>query len=650
MQSTLSVVATALAKGIAPPPEIDPVAWAADNIVVPDGPYAGQRWDPSLFPPQTEILQVLSPRHPCTRVTVRKSAQTGVTGLGIIWLGLIACHYPAAVLAVQPTLAALKKFNADKLQPTIDQSPALRRRIARQKSRDGDGSTALSKRFPGGSIRLTIANSSADLRSATVRFALCDEIDEWPEDLEGQGDPMAMVDARQIAFHRTGDFKKVEISTPTLAGASRIDTAFEAGDQRWLQLACPHCDEWQFLEFEQLRGETTWPHQVHYVCRHCGCALEEHDKTAFLKRWRFVPASPEAGRHPSFQLSAIESPFTTWDAMWQAWLAAQEDPHKLKTFDNLWLGRSHEVQGEAPEWQHLRDRAALIAHHDRGEIPAAALFLTAGIDVQWNRLEVVLLGIGVGKTLYVVDHAVLEGDTADVDVWNRLTAWLFQARWDTAGHARRIDLAAADSGDGNRTAMVYKWVRGKHNVIAIKGRPGIHDWPISNGKDTSYKPRGRNRTRRARLFDVSPHFLKSELYGKLNLQGPDEAGQFPPGFVHLPTGMPDDFFQQLTSQKLVTVEKRGGGTRLEWQKTRGVRDEVLDCTAYALGAAYHPMVGIGAMTPEMWARKAAERGVPAEEEQLDLLRGMALPKAVAAQQQQSREARIREMARRMNAG
>jgi hypothetical protein len=39
-----------LAAIFAPPAPMLPSAWAAENLVVPDGPRAGSKWDPDLTP------------------------------------------------------------------------------------------------------------------------------------------------------------------------------------------------------------------------------------------------------------------------------------------------------------------------------------------------------------------------------------------------------------------------------------------------------------------------------------------------------------------------------------------------------------------------------------------------------------------------
>jgi phage terminase large subunit GpA-like protein len=85
-------------------------------------------------------------------------------------------------MIVQPTSGALSDFNRDKLALAIEKTPALKRKVKPQTSRAGDGSTTTSKVYPGGSLTLAIASSAADLRSKTIKVALLDEVDEYPDD------------------------------------------------------------------------------------------------------------------------------------------------------------------------------------------------------------------------------------------------------------------------------------------------------------------------------------------------------------------------------------------------------------------------------------------------------------------------------------
>ncbi|MBN9021305.1 MAG: phage terminase large subunit family protein, partial [Rhizobiales bacterium] len=205
--NAFAVVAASLCAVFAPPEPLVPSEWMAEHLIVPDGPRAGGRWDAGLTPYVAEIVDVLGPESPHNMVAVRKSAQTGISVAGI---GLVASYIdraPARIGYALPTIDLLQEFNREKLTPTIEQTEALAARINPQTSRSATGSTTVSKKFAGGSLVLLNANSAADLRSKTLKIGVGDEVDQWADDLEGQGDPWDLLLGRFIAFHATADWK-----------------------------------------------------------------------------------------------------------------------------------------------------------------------------------------------------------------------------------------------------------------------------------------------------------------------------------------------------------------------------------------------------------------------------------------------------------
>jgi phage terminase large subunit GpA-like protein len=63
------------------------------------------------------------------------------------------------------------------------------------RTRDG-GNGLLTKEFPGGVLFLTGSNSATGVKSRPIRWLFCDEIDEYPGDVDGQGDPIALAGKR----------------------------------------------------------------------------------------------------------------------------------------------------------------------------------------------------------------------------------------------------------------------------------------------------------------------------------------------------------------------------------------------------------------------------------------------------------------------
>ena len=88
------------------------------------------------------------------------------------------------------------------------------------------------------------------MKSTTVRTLIVDELDEFAANLHSGDDPVKMLDGRTSAY--PGSYKRLYISTPTLAGLSRIDELFNKGDQRHYHVPCPHCGHFQALKIEQL--------------------------------------------------------------------------------------------------------------------------------------------------------------------------------------------------------------------------------------------------------------------------------------------------------------------------------------------------------------------------------------------------------------
>ncbi|MFN9970738.1 MAG: terminase gpA endonuclease subunit, partial [Phycisphaerae bacterium] len=101
------------------------------------------------------------------------------------------------------------------------------------------------------------------------------------------------------------------------------------------------------------------------------------------------------------------------------WEDAQTDDNKQKTFVNTVLGLTWKEKGDAPEWQNLYNRREPIPLN---RPPKEVGFLTAGVDIQKDRIELEIVGWCQGKRSYSVDYRVLTGDTSSKEVWDQLAA------------------------------------------------------------------------------------------------------------------------------------------------------------------------------------------------------------------------------------
>ncbi len=637
--SGYAVWMAAFAAALAPPPAMDVNAWAAEERVVSaesGSPYPG-RWDNDRVPYLREVQEVLSFEHPCRSVVLKKSAQVGGSEVGINWLGTMIARAGCPILVVLPTIDESKKWNKVKFQPTADATPALRNALRDLKSRDEDSSTATFKRFAGGFMVVTGANSSAGLQMISARAILFEEVSEYPLEAEGRGDPITQALARSKAWDQRRP-KRFYNSTPSIEGSCRVTARFDESDQRRYYVPCPSCGEYQTLVWERLRYAETRPHKAHYVCAAHGCVIEPHHKLGMIARGVWIktypgdagnPAPPKnfapsqlaawrardsAGRDPGFHIWQIYSPFVHWDSTVAEYLAARDDPTALKTFWQQGLGEAWAERGEAPDHEALHQRRQ---DYRFGRIPLGALFLAGAADVQADRIEWDVYGWGAGLTAWLVDSGVIQGDTADDATWSRLHAVIDREYPDAWGRKQRIDAFGIDA--GFRSQAVYRFVRkrgAESRTFALDGRPG---WRLPalgtpSKRDVDFEGQ---KIGAVMLWPVGTWDLKSELYSSLRktIAGPDADGNWPRGAYFYPQDVAPDYFVQLTAEYLADSEKRDGVVKREWRKTKSRANERHDTAVYARALAHHLADELGA---EQWAALERRRTTPPQGAQMDL--------------------------------
>lgn len=612
------IFARAFARGLRPPRRRRVSEWAAEERIVAaesGSPYPG-RWSNDLVPYLVEPMDACSLNDPCREVTVIAAAQVGKSEIGLNAIGAAIDDAPCPILLVVPTIDEQRKYGTLKLQPMIDATPPLARKVLEQKSRDEDGSTTRFKKFPGGFAQLTGANASSGLQMISVRMLVREEIAEWPLDVDNRGDPM------ELALERTnfwkGREKVINLSTPGLKGMCRITARFEASDQSRFHVPCPHCGVEQVLVFDRLvykaktADELAGDH-VFYACAANGCVIEPHEKTPMLAKGRWIAALPNRSRiHRGFAVNALYSPVLSWTDVVKAWLEAKGDPRKEKVFTQQKLGEAYEEKGDAPDGVKLMARREAF---ELGALPPGVLVLTMAVDVQINRLEFAVYGWGIGKTSWLVDKGVIEGDPSLPATWRPLDAQIDRRYPDALGNHWPIDRVAVDS--GYQTQAVYAWARGKPRVIAVKGMPGHLHPVLGTPSYQEVNVSGRKSKRGIRLWPVGTWALKAEFYANLRkvIEGPDKDGNFVPGYVHFPDALDEAYFEQLTAEHLARSEHRGR-VRQRWEKRPGVPNEALDIRIYAAAAASH--LGMDGWNRQKWAQLAAQRAVRPEQAQGDL--------------------------------
>ncbi|MDD3181220.1 MAG: phage terminase large subunit family protein [Alphaproteobacteria bacterium] len=595
-------------EGLKPDPVQTVSTWADENRFL-SGKAASEPgpWRTSRTPYMREIMDCLSACSPVERVVFMKGAQVGGTECGNNWLGYIIHHTPGPTLSVQPTVEMAKRNSKQRIDPLLEESPELRKLIKPARSKDS-GNTILVKEFPGGILVMTGANSAAGLRSMPVRFLFLDEVDAFPGDVEDEGDPVALAEARTRTFARR---KIYIVSTPTVKGLSRIEREYEASDMRRFMVPCPLCGAFQWLKFSQLKWPHNEPDKAAYECEHCGQLFAEHHKTEMLAHGYWEAHAEGDGRTAGFHISSLYSPlgWRSWAEIARAWLDAQGSDASIKSFKNTELGETYVESGEAPEWHRLYDRRE---DYRIATVPMGGLFLTAGADVQKDRLELEIVAWGRDRECWSVDYRVLQGDPAKADVWIALDAVLAESFTHENGVNLAILKLAIDT--GYATQEVYDWVRRQQGdrVLAIKGVDRLGA-PLGAPSHMDVTVEGKRKRRGLLVWPVGSSFTKSELYGCLRKDAPTDEQKaqgirYPAGYCHFPK-YGEDYFKQLTAERLVTSKNKRGFPFREWRKERD-RNEALDCRVYARAAA--ASVGIDRFNETVWLRLETALGIVTE--------------------------------------
>lgn len=552
------------------------------------------RYDFSRAVYQREILHVLG--HPKYRkVVIMTSAQIGKTEMLLCLVGYHIHRDPCPILFLEPTLEMAKAIAKDRIEPMLRDTPALRHLVrdyrGLQANRRGQSSSRLHKSFPGGHFTLAGSNSVATLASRPIRLLVCDEVDRWsrlPGKIgESEGDKLSLAEKRTTTF--TYNKKIIIISSPGNKGSSRIEWEFLRSDQRHPYVPCPHCDTFQILQFKNFacdkldNGLSILP-SAHFACIQCGLRIEQKHKHAILQKQEWRAHRPES-RVPGFWIWEAYSPWRSWPE-----IAAEEVSKRAggdetyQTFVNLTLGETFEQKGDAPPLEIMR---GLVDAYNQWTVPAGVVFLTAGLDVQGDRVEASIWGWGRGQECWLIGHKVIYGSAQYAGTWSEVDSFL-QSDYAQASTGRRLRpwLACIDS--GYETHSVYAFCRDKGQVRPTKGSSNIQDPPILTPSLQDIDYAGGKIEGGVTLWRLGVGQIKIVLYSRMKLQPKEGMARVGEKFIHLHAGLTDSDLLQMSSEQLVREPNRSGYVRQRWVKKYD--NERLDCLVNAYAAAL--MLGI----------------------------------------------------------
>ena len=543
-QSALEQMAKAM-KQLTPPPRMSVAEWA-DHERRLDSQSSSEpgRWVTSRAEYQRGIMDSCS--DPLVKeVVVMCGAQLGKSEMLLNTIGYHMAHDPAPILLLQPTVDMGTAFSKDRITAGLLRStPCLRDKVKDSKAKDANNTT-LHKVFPGGALSIVGANSPSSLASRPIRVVLCDEVDRYPPSAGEEGDPISLAKRRSATFWNR---KVVLVSTPTNRGGSRIESAYLESDQRKFYVPCHECGHKQVLSWSNVTWRDDNPNTGEYHCAGCGVTWSDTERHRAVRNGEWIASAPFNGV-AGFHLNALYSPWSVLSDAIEEFLAARKNPMRLKTFVNTFLGETWEDEGEGVD-----DYAIAKRKEDYEGVPDDVVLLTAGADVQDDRVEVEIVGWGAGEESWQVDYHVIYGDPSTPQLWHKVDDVLLATYEHPCGEPIIVRATCIDTG-GHHTRAVYNYAktRAGHRVFAIKGVGG-------EGKPIVGRP-SKNNIGRVPLYPIGVDTAKEVHYSRLKQ---DEAG---PGYCHFPAKRDDEYFKQLTAEKQMIKYHKGFPSRV-WVKTR----------------------------------------------------------------------------------
>lgn len=580
--------------------------WADDKRMLPSkGAAEPGKYRSARTPYMREPMDSLSTSSPVEEVVLMAAAQTGKSESGNNWVGYVIEEAPGPMLLVQPTVDNAKRYSKQRIGPMILETPTLLAKVPLNRSREG-GNNMLEKEFPGGILLMGGANSAAGLRSMPIRYLFADEISNWPQDVDGEGDPLGLAEERTNTFGRK---KKIfKTSTPGVKGICRIEAEYLKTDQRRYHVPCPHCGHKHVLNWANFvipkndAGKHIYS-KAFMACPDCGGVIEERHKTDMLNAGEWIATAPDNvdGTRRGYHISALYSPvgWKSWAKIAKQWIEAQGHPKKLQAFVNNVLAETWEE-----EYSARLDATGLSERAEPYELltaPAGVLVATAGVDVQHDRIEIQTVGWGIGEEGWVLNYSVVYGDPSRFEIWDQVLNVINTPIQHASGAVMQVAAAVIDSGDGNLVNEVYAFTRQhrSRHVLAGKGMAGPRP-PIGTPTKQDINIRGQKIKNGAKLYAVGVDGIKSTMYARLKRSETEGAGA-----IHFPLGLHKqhpDYYKQLTAEKQATKFINGMPKRY-WVKKDEDRNEALDTFVYSFAALYYWMSRFNRQS--FWAQMAS---------------------------------------------
>jgi phage terminase large subunit GpA-like protein len=545
-------------RALVPPPRLQLGDWIEQHLVLPQSTSA-LPGKVRLWPYQRAIAEAIGDPT-IERVTLVKPVRVGFTTLLTGAVGAFVANDPAPILALLPTESDCRDYVVSEVEPIFAATPVLAGLLS-DDTPEGERNTLLSRRFPGGSLKIVASRAPRNLRRHSARILLVDEADGM--ELTTEGNPVTLAERRTLSFPN----RKIVIgSTPKFEDTSAVLRSYTESDQRIFECPCPACGAfteilWQHIEWEPDRPET-----AAFRCPHCKDLIGEQNKLAMVEAGAWRVTRPEVKGHAGFRLNALVSTLAnaSWSNLAAEFLAAKGDPAELQVFVNTILAQGFRAPGQEIDETALSSRA-----EDFGDaLPEEVILLTCGADVQADRIEATICGWTKDNTALVLAHGTIWGNPETERLpWEELDELLRTTVTHPCGKELRIAAAVIDSGFATQRVYEFCASRLKYRHFAGKGIPGTSRPPVVISKSLAGD-------RKVRLALVGVDVIKQQVFSRL------ERGRS----IRFDNDLEPSYFEQLTSERRVVTMVRGQPKARFEKKNRHARSEALDCLVYAFAA------------------------------------------------------------------
>jgi phage terminase large subunit GpA-like protein len=536
-------------------------------------------------------------------ITVIKASRAGGTEYLNNLMAYSADARPMPMMYVLPREPDVNEEFRGRIRGIFEASPRLQRHIP-----GGNWATDDVIALDTMTILGAAATKAGDFIRRTTGLNLFDEVDNCEKAAGRLGNIWALLLERLTTYGHRG--KQVGVTTPTTEDASAWK-AWLVSDQRKWWVPCRACGVYQLLTDEQIKipddvrdpdlidaKELAW-----YECEGCKAKLDDPDRLWMVARGVWVPAcqtivgklnvsshadceaaalyhdqlkpeikgDPPFTRNRGYWFNCLVSPWRSLSDTMAKFLRVKDDPHEYKVYVNSWRALPWKESSQTTEVDDLRKLAQLGPPGDI--VPAEAIILLAGADVQGNRIYYVIEAYGPNEESWHVKDGIVESFEELWDV-------CFRSRYSRAGGSAEDALACTYLGidSGHRTAEVYDFhlshpaevvvLKGGHDTMAEKWSPSLVD----------YYPNGKRNPHSVRLFHVNGGFYKEKLHGMVRKKEGDR------GKWHLNADCSEQFFKEFTAEEQIyerPSKKRAKG-RWVWKvKAEGRPNHRLDCMVYA---------------------------------------------------------------------